>query len=350
MGGFVILVVELLVFNVDGVWVEENDVLSVDLLELAFVMSLVTFVDIDGGVNVVVVEALVFSVVCGVEIIEILVIVLVFVVEAVSVDLVNGFSEVLVRVGELTSLVLVLAVVSSVDARVGDVCFVEISVVTVDGWVPDADILLLLDVGWYVLVIPVVELISFVEGVFAVAVKVDDDALVEVLLLVEFAVPEGVLKWSLVEVEASFDSVEVIYVPGVEVVWFLVIFFSEVGLLDVKVCFSVVDAFVVVESCVGVVWLSIVVLVALPDIDVGVLVLTVVVVGLLDSFFELVLEIDVVSLVAIVAVVDVSLIVGGIVDWVDETAGEEETNVVSFVVFLLSVDVEDSLVCSGVLV
>lgn len=96
-------------------------------------MSLVTFVDIDGGVNVVVVEALVFSVVCGVEIIEILVIVLVFVVEAVSVDLVNGFSEVLVRVGELTSLVLVLAVVSSVDARVGDVCFVEISVVTVDG-------------------------------------------------------------------------------------------------------------------------------------------------------------------------------------------------------------------------
>ena len=96
-------------------------------------MSLVTFVDIDGGVNVVVVEALVFSVVCGVEIIEILVIVLVFVVEAVSVDLVNGFSEVLVRVGELTSLVLVLAVVSSVDARVGDVCFVEIYVVTVDG-------------------------------------------------------------------------------------------------------------------------------------------------------------------------------------------------------------------------
>lgn len=78
--------------------------------------------------------------------------------------------------------------------------------------------------------------------------------------------------------------------------------------------------------------------------------MTVVVVGLLDSFFELVLEIDVVSLVAIVAVVDVSLIVGGIVDWVDETAGEEETNVVSFVVFLLSVDVEDSLVCSGVLV
>ena len=78
--------------------------------------------------------------------------------------------------------------------------------------------------------------------------------------------------------------------------------------------------------------------------------MTVVVVGLLDSFFELVLEIDVVSLVVIVVVVDVSLIVGGIVDWVDETAGEEETNVVSFVVFLLSVDVEDSLVCSGVLV
>lgn len=78
--------------------------------------------------------------------------------------------------------------------------------------------------------------------------------------------------------------------------------------------------------------------------------MTVVTVGLLDSFFELVLEIDVVSLVVIVVVVDVSLIVGGIVDWVDETVGEEKTNVVSFVVFLLSVDVEDSLVCSGVLV
>ena len=78
--------------------------------------------------------------------------------------------------------------------------------------------------------------------------------------------------------------------------------------------------------------------------------MTVVAVGLLDSFFELVLEIDVVSLVVIVVVVDVSLIVGGIVDWVDETVGEEKTNVVSFVVFLLSVDVEDSLVCSGVLV
>ena len=103
------------------------------MLELACVMSLVTSVDNDGGVNVVLVEALVFSVVCGVETIAILVILLVFVVEAVSVDLVNGFSEVLVRVVELTSLVLVLAVVSSVDARVGDVCFVEISVVTVDG-------------------------------------------------------------------------------------------------------------------------------------------------------------------------------------------------------------------------
>ena len=66
--------------------------------------------------------------------------------------------------------------------------------------------------------IPVVELISFVEGVFAVAVKVDDDALVEVLLLVEVAVPKGVLKGSSVEVEASFNSVEVICVPGVEVV------------------------------------------------------------------------------------------------------------------------------------
>ena len=128
----------------------------------------------------------------------------------------------------------------------------------------------------------------------------------------------------------------------------MVVVFSEIGLVDVKVCFSVVDAFVVVESCMGVVRLSVVVLVALPVVDVSVLVLTVVVVGLLDSFFELVLEIGVVSLVVIVVVLDVSLIVGGMVDWVDETVVEEETNVVSFVVFLSAV--EDFFVYSGVLV
>ena len=110
-------------------------------------MSLVTSVNVDGGVNVVPVEALVFSVVCGVETIEIVVIALAFEGEAVSVDVVNGFSEVLVRVVELTLLFLVLAVVSSVDARVKDVCFVEVSIVIVDGWVADADILVLLDVG-----------------------------------------------------------------------------------------------------------------------------------------------------------------------------------------------------------
>ena len=147
MGGFVILVVELLAVNMDDVLVEEDDVLSPGLLELAFVVYLVTSVDVDGGVNTVLVEALVLSVVCGIETIEIVVIVLVFVVELVSVDVVDGFSEVLVRVVELALLVLLLDVVSSVDAIVGDVCLVEISVVTVDGWVPDAVILLLLDVG-----------------------------------------------------------------------------------------------------------------------------------------------------------------------------------------------------------
>lgn len=147
MGGFVILVVELLAVNMDDVLVEEDDVLSAGLLELAFVVYLVTSVDVDGGVNTVLVEALVLSVVCGIETIEIVVIVLVFVVELVSVDVVDGFSEVLVRVVELALLVLLLDVVSSVDAIVGDVCLVEISVITVDGWVPDAVILLLLDVG-----------------------------------------------------------------------------------------------------------------------------------------------------------------------------------------------------------
>ena len=147
MGGFVILVVELLAVNMDDVLVEEDDVLSAGLLELAFVVYLVTSVDVDGGVNTVLVEALVLSVVCGIETIEIVVIVLVFLVELVSVDVVDGFSEVLVRVVELALLVLLLDVVSSVDAIVGDVCLVEISVITVDGWVPDAVILLLLDVG-----------------------------------------------------------------------------------------------------------------------------------------------------------------------------------------------------------
>ena len=147
MGGFVILVVELLAVNMDDVLLEEDDVLSPGLLELAFVVYLVTSLDVDGGVNTVLVEALVLSVVCGIETIEIVVIVLVFVVELVSVDVVDGFSEVLVRVVELALLVLLLDVVSSVDAIVGDVCLVEISVITVDGWVPDAVILLLLDVG-----------------------------------------------------------------------------------------------------------------------------------------------------------------------------------------------------------
>lgn len=147
MGGFVILVVELLAVNMDDVLLEEDDVLSPGLLELAFVVYLVTSLDVDGGVNTVLVEALVLSVVCGIETIEIVVIVLVFVVELVSVDVVDGFSEVLVRVVELALLVLLLDVVSSVDAIVGDVCLVEISVVTVDGWVPDPVILLLLDVG-----------------------------------------------------------------------------------------------------------------------------------------------------------------------------------------------------------
>lgn len=141
------MVVELLAVNMDDVLVEEDDVLSAGLLELAFVVYLVTSVDVDGGVNTVLVEALVLSVVCGIETIEIVVIVLVFVVELVSVDVVDGFSEVLVRVVELALLVLLLDVVSSVDAIVGDVCLVEISVVTVDGWVPDPVILLLLDVG-----------------------------------------------------------------------------------------------------------------------------------------------------------------------------------------------------------
>ena len=66
--------------------------------------------------------------------------------------------------------------------------------------------------------LPVVDVISFVEGIFTVVVKVDDDALVEVPLLAKAAVLEGALTESLVEVEASFDSVEVLNVTGIEVV------------------------------------------------------------------------------------------------------------------------------------
>ena len=89
----------------------------------------------------------------------------------------HGVGGFLVLVAELTLLVFVLTVVSPEDVRVGDVCFVETLAIKVDGWVPDVDILLLLDVGWYVLVLPVVEVISFVEGDFAIVVKVDDDVL-----------------------------------------------------------------------------------------------------------------------------------------------------------------------------
>ena len=39
-----------------------------------------------------------------------------------------------------------LAVVSLVDTRVEDACFVPTSVAAVDVWVPDVDILLILDV------------------------------------------------------------------------------------------------------------------------------------------------------------------------------------------------------------
>ena len=104
--------------------------------------------------------------------------------------------------------------------------------VKVDGWVPDVGILLLLDVGWYELVLPVVEVISFVEGDFlVVVVKVDDDTLVEVPLLDEVALPTGVLILTfvelvvvltvfkgLLEVEASFVSVEFLNVTGIKVV------------------------------------------------------------------------------------------------------------------------------------
>ena len=231
VGGSLVLVVELLAVVVGDVLVEENDVLSVGLLDLAFVLSVLTSVDIDDGVDVALVEALVFSVPCDVETIEIVAVVLGFLVEAVSVDVITGFSEVLVRVVELIFLVFVLGVVSPEDARVEDVCFVKTPVVKVGDCVPDVDILLLLDVGWYVLVLPVVEVISFVEGDFVVVVKVDDDVLVEVPLLVEIALPEGVLIVavvelvvvlllfrSLVEVEVSFVSVIFLNVTGIKVV------------------------------------------------------------------------------------------------------------------------------------
>ena len=228
VGSFLVLIVELLAVVVGDVLGEEDDVLSVDLLEMAFVLSVVTSIDVDEVVNLVLVVALVFSVRCDVETIEIVAAILVFAVEA---DVINGFPAVLVRVVELVLLVFLLAVVSSEVERGKGVCFVETSV-KVDVWVPDVGILLLLDVGWYVLVLPVVEVISFVEGDFlVVVVKVDDDTLVEVPLLDEVALPTGVLILTfvelvvvlavfkgLLEVEASFVSVEFLNVTGIKVV------------------------------------------------------------------------------------------------------------------------------------
>ena len=231
VGSFLVLIVELLAVVVGDVLGEEDDVLSVDLLEMAFVLSVVTSIDVDEVVNLVLVVALAFSVRCDVETIEIVAVRLVFAVEAVSADVINGFSAVLVRVVELVLLVFLLAVVSSEVERGKGVCFVE-TTVKVDGWVPDVGILLLLDVGWYELVLPVVEVISFVEGDFlVVVVKVDDDTLVEVPLLDEVALPTGVLILTfvelvvvltvfkgLLEVEASFVSVEFLNVTGIKVV------------------------------------------------------------------------------------------------------------------------------------
>ena len=231
VGSFLVLIVELLAVVVGDVLGEEDDVLSVDLLEMAFVLSVVTSIDVDEVVNLVLVVALVFSVRCDVETIEIVAVILVFAVEAVSADVINGFPAVLVRVVELVLLVFLLAVVSSEVERGKGVCFVE-TPVKVDVWVPDVGILLLLDVGWYVLVLPVVEVISFVEGDFlVVVVKVDDDTLVEVPLLDEVALPTGVLILTfvelvvvlavfkgLLEVEASFVSVEFLNVTGIKVV------------------------------------------------------------------------------------------------------------------------------------
>ena len=126
-----------------------------------------------------------------------------------------------------------------------------------------------------------------------------------------------------------------------------------------------------VENCLGVVLFSAVVPVAVPDVGVNVLVLTIVfrgcvVAGVIDSLVVLMLEID-----DFVSLAVVSLIVGRMIAWVVETVVEEETNVVSVVVYLSAVccervvvsevfvclsvvnpliNVEDFFVYSGVLV
>ena len=131
-----------------------------------------------------------------------------------------------------------------------------------------------------------------------------------------------------------------------------------------------------VENCLGVVLFSAVVLVAVPDVGVNVLVLTIVfrgcvVAGVIDSLVVLMLEIDDFVSLAVVAAAVVSLIVGRMIAWVVETVVEEETNVVSVVVYLSAVccervvvsevfvclsvvnpliNVEDFFVYSGVLV
>ena len=131
-----------------------------------------------------------------------------------------------------------------------------------------------------------------------------------------------------------------------------------------------------VENCLGVVLFSAVVPVAVPDVGVNVLVLTIVfrgcvVAGVIDSLVVLMLEIDDFVSLAVVAAAVVSLIVGRMIAWVVETVVEEETNVVSVVVYLSAVccervvvsevfvclsvvnpliNVEDFFVYSGVLV
>lgn len=58
VGSFLVLIVELLAVVVGDVLGEEDDVLSVDFLEMAFVLSVVTSIDVDEVVNLVLVVAL----------------------------------------------------------------------------------------------------------------------------------------------------------------------------------------------------------------------------------------------------------------------------------------------------
>lgn len=128
-------------------------------------------------------------------------------------------------------------------------------------------------------------------------------------------------------------------------VGFLVAVFSEVGLLDKEVCFSVVDALVLLESCLGVALLSVLALVVVPDVGVDrpeliFVFVDCVVVGLVDSWFVPVCE----SVDVLVTVEVLTELVGSSVDValdVDKLSVDSVLEVEDWLACFVVIPVED---------